>query len=69
VHHASVMPITSESGATRPAIIPAGTWPRRMGVELAAGYCGESTGAAGSSVAEHDDGLEIPTFLRREGLA
>jgi hypothetical protein len=28
---------------TRPAIIPAGSWPRRMGVELAAAYCGEST--------------------------
>ena len=25
----------------RPAMIPAGSWPRRMGVELAAGYCGE----------------------------
>jgi len=25
----------------RPAIIPAGSWPRRMGAELAAGYCGE----------------------------
>jgi hypothetical protein len=28
---------------TRPAMIPAGSWPRRMGVELAAAYCGEST--------------------------
>lgn len=28
---------------TRPAIIPAGSWPRRMGVELAAAYCGKST--------------------------
>jgi hypothetical protein len=28
---------------TRPAIIPAGSWPRRMGVELAAAYCGEPT--------------------------
>jgi hypothetical protein len=26
---------------TRPAIIPAGSWPRRMSVEIAAGYCGE----------------------------
>jgi putative DNA primase/helicase len=26
-------------------------------------------GAAGSSVFDHDDGLEIPKFLRREGLA
>jgi hypothetical protein len=25
----------------RPAIIPAGSWPRRMGAELAAGYVGE----------------------------
>jgi hypothetical protein len=28
---------------TRPAVIPPGSWPRRMGAELAAGYCGEST--------------------------
>jgi hypothetical protein len=27
----------------RPAIIPAGCWPRRMGAELAAAYCGQST--------------------------
>jgi hypothetical protein len=27
----------------RPAIIPAGCWPRRMGAELAAAYCGEAT--------------------------
>jgi len=27
----------------RPALIPPGSWPRRMGAELAAGYCGEST--------------------------
>lgn len=26
---------------TRPAVIPSGSWPRRMGAELAAGYCGE----------------------------
>lgn len=26
---------------TRPAIIPLGSWPRRMAAELAAGYCGE----------------------------
>ena len=26
---------------TRPALIPAGSWPRRMSAELAAGYCGE----------------------------
>jgi len=25
----------------RPSTIPAGSWPRRMGVGLAAGYCGE----------------------------
>jgi hypothetical protein len=28
---------------TRPAIIPTGSWPRRMPAELAAGYCGEPT--------------------------
>ena len=27
----------------RSVIIPAGSWPRRMRAELAAGYCGEST--------------------------
>jgi hypothetical protein len=27
----------------RNAIIPAGSWPRRMPAELAAGYCGEPT--------------------------
>jgi hypothetical protein len=26
---------------SRPAVIPAGVWPPRMPVELAAGYCGE----------------------------
>jgi hypothetical protein len=26
---------------SRPAIIPLGSWPRRMCAELAAGYCGE----------------------------
>jgi hypothetical protein len=26
---------------TRPALIPAGLWPPRMPVEMAAGYCGE----------------------------
>src|SRR6266576_2969388 len=28
---------------TRPAIIPAGSWPRRMSAGLAAGYCGEES--------------------------
>ena len=28
---------------SRPAIIPSGSWPRRMGAELAAGYCGENS--------------------------
>jgi hypothetical protein len=28
---------------TRRALIPPGSWPRRMSVELAAGYCGESS--------------------------
>jgi hypothetical protein len=27
----------------RSALIPLGSWPRRMGADLAAGYCGEST--------------------------
>lgn len=27
----------------RPTIIPAGSWPRRMCVELAAAYCGETS--------------------------
>lgn len=26
---------------TRPATIPPGLWPPRMGVEMSAGYCGE----------------------------
>ncbi|MGF6431468.1 hypothetical protein ABIE91_006688 [Bradyrhizobium elkanii] len=30
----------------RPAAIPAGSWPRRMPVDLAAGYCGEPTAEA-----------------------
>jgi hypothetical protein len=25
----------------RPPLIPPGSWPRRMGADLAAGYCGE----------------------------
>lgn len=29
--------------AARPAIIPSGSWPRRMSAEFAAGYCGEDT--------------------------
>jgi hypothetical protein len=28
---------------TRRALIPSGSWPRRMSAELAAGYCGEMT--------------------------
>jgi hypothetical protein len=27
----------------RPAIIPAGSWPRRMSAAISAGYCGEDT--------------------------
>jgi hypothetical protein len=27
----------------RPAVIPSGSWPRRMPATLAAGYCGETT--------------------------
>lgn len=29
--------------SVRPSIIPAGSWPRRMSAEMAAGYCGERT--------------------------
>jgi len=28
---------------SKPAAIPNGAWPRRMAVDLAAGYCGERT--------------------------
>jgi len=28
---------------SRPSIIPAGSWPRRMSAEIAAAYCGEPT--------------------------
>lgn len=28
---------------SKPSAIPAGSWPRRMVAELAAGYCGERT--------------------------
>jgi hypothetical protein len=28
---------------TRSALIPTGSWPRRMAADLAAAYCGEST--------------------------
>lgn len=31
---------------TRPALIPAGVWPPRMPVEMAAGYCGERSAEA-----------------------
>ncbi|WP_375413055.1 hypothetical protein [uncultured Bradyrhizobium sp.] len=31
---------------TRPAVIPAGLWPPRMAVEMAAGYCGERSAEA-----------------------
>ncbi len=37
---------------TRPVTIPHGSWPRRMGAELAAGYCGEAS---------------VDAFLRRVG--
>lgn len=30
----------------RPAVIPAGSWPRRMNAALAAGYCGEPSADA-----------------------
>jgi hypothetical protein len=32
--------------SSRPSMIPAGSWPRRMPVELAAGYCAEPTAEA-----------------------
>jgi hypothetical protein len=28
---------------SRPSIIPAGSWPRRMSAPVAAGYCGEES--------------------------
>jgi hypothetical protein len=31
---------------TRPAVIPAGAWPRRMPADYAAGYCGEPSAEA-----------------------
>jgi hypothetical protein len=37
---------------TRRAVIPAGSWPRRMPAEFAAGYCGETS---------------VDAFLRRVG--
>ena len=37
----------------RSALIPPGSWPRRMGADLAAGYCGEPT---------------VDAFLNRVGL-
>jgi hypothetical protein len=36
----------------RPSVIPSGSWPRRMGADLAAAYCGEKT---------------VEGFLRRVG--
>jgi hypothetical protein len=36
-------PMFSTLRMKRPAIIPAGSWPRRMPAEIAAGYCGEPT--------------------------
>ena len=30
-------------GMSRLAVIPSGSWPRRMSAELAAGYCGEKS--------------------------
>jgi hypothetical protein len=35
--------VGGRSMSPRPAVIPAGSWPRRMCAELAAGYCGEPT--------------------------
>ena len=39
---------------TRPAVIPAGSWPRRMCAELAAGYCGEPSAEAFIARVGHD---------------
>lgn len=36
-------PMSRLFATSRSAIIPAGSWPRRMPAEIAAGYCGEST--------------------------
>jgi hypothetical protein len=47
----------------RPAIIPAGSWPRRMGAELAAAYCGEPTAEAFMSRV----GKEYPQPRVKEG--
>jgi hypothetical protein len=54
LHHASTnwkKPITGVSRfqpfkMPRSAIIPAGSWPRRMPAAIAAGYCGEPTAEA-----------------------
>ncbi len=37
---------------SRPAIIPAGSWPRRMSAAVAAGYCGE---------------VSVESFIKRVG--
>ncbi len=38
----------------RPALIPNGAWPRRMGAQLAAGYCGEPTAEAFTARVGHE---------------
>ena len=48
----------------RPAIIPLGSWPRRMCAEMAAGYCGEPSVKAFISRV----GTEYPQPLVNDGL-
>jgi hypothetical protein len=38
-----VLRAQEDAAMTRRALIPTGSWPRRMSAELAAGYCGESS--------------------------
>jgi hypothetical protein len=38
---------------SRPSIIPAGSWPRRMSAAVAAGYCGEDS---------------VEAFMKRVGI-
>src|SRR5215471_16454983 len=43
VRTAMVLAITALTTMPRSVAYPPGSWPRRMGAELAAGYCGETT--------------------------
>jgi len=56
IAHHDLLRITSAflvSAMRRSAIIPAGSWPRRMPAAIAAGYCGETT---------------VEAFLKRVGI-